>query len=662
VSRLPALIRTPEEITSGWLSDALGGGPVQIESIDRIGTGQMSQNHRITYVGEGGGREGEPATVVVKLASDDPTSRATGVGLGAYLREITFYRELAGRIGGPLAACHLAEYDDAEGWFTLLLADVAPATQGDQIRGCSVEEARLALLALARVHAPVLGDLALGSAPWLNQPNPLNGALLTALFGGFVERYGERLDPDHLRVCERLIESVDGWYEDRRPPLGLVHGDYRLDNLLFGDGTCHVVDWQTVSWGPAMLDASYFLGNGLPVEDRRAHEHELIRAYHDALLEHGVSSFSFDTCWEEYRRQVFHNLVMGICASMIVQRTDRGDDMFMASVTRSAQQAIDLESVELLPAPGAGKPPPLRPAADDEGRHEPGPEPLWNESWYFDAVSDGGDLGVYVRLGRLPNQGVALYTACVCGPGRPSVMLVDAAAPLPAAGDDMQLIDLRDVLVASQHCVEPLERFQLVVGGRGSGFIDESAPLRGESGDPVEIELDLTWQTDGIPYSWRQSTRYEIPCRVTGTVRVGDETISFAGPGQRDHSWGARDWWAVDWMWSGLHLEDGTHIHAVGVPQMPGYGVGYIQRGDELSEVDAVTATETVAANGLIEQPRIVLGPPELQLDVEPVAFGALRLEAPDGRVSLFPRAMCRITSADGRTGSGWVEWNRVQR
>ncbi len=654
---MPALIRTPEEITPAWLSDALGGGPVEIESVERIGTGQMSQNHRITYVGGDGGA----ATVVVKLASDDATSRATGVGLGAYLREITFYRELAGRIGGPLPACHLAEYDDAEGWFTLLLADVAPATQGDQIRGCSVDEARMALLALARIHAPVLGDLALGSAPWLNQPNPLNQALLSALFGGFVERYGERLSPDHLQVCERLIQSVDGWYEDRRPPLGLVHGDYRLDNLLFGDGTCHVVDWQTVSWGPAMLDASYFLGNGLPVEDRRAHEHELIRCYHDALLEHGVSAFSFENCWEEYRRQVFHNLVMGICASMIVQRTDRGDDMFMASVERSAQQAIDLESVELLPAPGAGKPPPLRPAAEDEGRHEPGPEPLWNESWYFDAVDDGGDVGVYIRLGRLPNQGVALYTACVCGPGRPSVMLVDAAAPLPAAGDDMQLIDVPGVLVASQQCVEPLGRFRLLVRGTGGAFVDESAPLRGEPGDPVEIELDLTWETDGIPYSWRQSTRYEIPCRVTGSVRVGGETISFAGPGQRDHSWGARDWWAVDWMWSGLHLKDGTHIHAVGVPQMPGYGVGYIQHGDELSEVDAVTATETVAANGLIEQPRIVLGPPELQLDVEPLAFGALRLEAPDGRVSLFPRAMCRIAAADGRTGTGWVEWNRVQ-
>jgi hypothetical protein len=165
-----------------------------------------------------------------------------------------------------------------------------------------------------------------------------------------------------------------------------------------------------------------------------------------------------------------------------------------------------------------------------------------------------------------------------------------------------------------------------------------------------------------VPYAWRQSTRYEIPCRVTGTIVLGEERIALAGPGQRDHSWGARDWWAVDWMWSALHLEDGTHTHAVGLPQMPGYGVGYVQRDGELCEIDTVRATETVDADGLIMSARIVSGPEDLALDVEPIAYGALRLQAPDGRVSLFPRAMCRVSSGDGRSGIGWVEWNRVQR
>ncbi|HEY1834845.1 MAG TPA: hypothetical protein VGG08_10430, partial [Solirubrobacteraceae bacterium] len=326
------------------------------------------------------------------------------------------------------------------------------------------------------------------------------------------------------------------------------------------------------------------------------------------------------------------------------------------------QQAIDLDAVELLPAPHTGPLPALRPEPDDEGCHEPGAEALWNESWYFDAVSDSRELGLYVRLGRLPNQDVCLYTACVCGPGRPSIMLVDPAAPLPAADPARQLIE-REGLRAEQVCTRALEGFAVTLEGTAEAYDDPAACLRGEHGRPVELQLELVWETDGIPYAWRQSTRYEIPCRVNGSVRIGDERIEFSGQGQRDHSWGARDWWAIDWMWSALHLDDGTHTHAVGVPQMPGYGVGYVQRGQELTEIASVTAEEQIGADGLVHgAATISSAPPALRLEVEPLAWGPLRLEAPDGRLSLFGRAMCRVHAEDGREGYGWVEWNRVQR
>ena len=100
--------------------------------------------------------------MVVKLASTDETSRGTGVGLGVYLREVTFYRELRDRIGGPLAECHLAVYDPrARAGSRSSSRTSTDAEQGDQIAGCTPERARLAMLALARIHAPVLGDLAL---------------------------------------------------------------------------------------------------------------------------------------------------------------------------------------------------------------------------------------------------------------------------------------------------------------------------------------------------------------------------------------------------------------------------------------------------------------------------------------------------------------------
>jgi hypothetical protein len=629
-----------------------------VTGTERIGTGQMSQSHRVAFDGADGGA----GSVVVKLASDDDTSRATGVGMGAYSREISFYRELAERIGAPLPGCHLAAYDDADGWFTLVLEDIVGAEQGDQIAGCTVDEAAVALRALAAVHAPVLGDVHVGTLPWLNQETPLNQALLATLLPGFLERYGDRIAPAHAEVCERFVPVVDAWVADRRSPQGLAHGDYRLDNLLFVGDDCKVVDWQTVSWGPAMVDAAYFVGGGLSAEDRRAHEEELVRTeYFDGLLARGVTGLDWDICWEEYRRHTFHGLLMTIAASMVVVRTERGDDMFMTWLERNAQQVLDLDALSLLPDPGAARPPALVPAAEDEGRHEPGPEATWNESWYFDVINEDASVGVYVRLGRIPNEGVALYTAAIVGPGRPAVMVVDAEAPLPDADDDAQRIAV-DGLEAEQHCEEPLQRFRVKLSGTGQAFEDESAPLHGETGEPVDVELDLVWHTDGASYQWRVATRYEIPCRVSGTVRVGEEEIAISGPGQRDHSWGSRDWWANDWMWNALHLDDGTHTHTVTIPEMKGFGVGYVQRGGEVTEIETATASEDVARNGLIANASISSSPPELATDIEPLAFGALRLEAPDGRVSHFPRAMCRVSTADGRSGLGWIEWNRNQR
>lgn len=657
----PLLIKYPVDICDRWLSTVLDRD-VTITSIERIGTGQMSQSNRVSFSSSTPG----VTSVIVKQASDDEQSRATGVGMGAYSREVAFYDTLASRIVGPLPACHFAAYDSAEGWFTLVLEDVADAAVGDQIAGCTVAEAHQAMRELARVHAPVFNDLAVGTAKFLNQPNPLNGDLLTALLPGFLERYADRISPEHAAVCSTFVPAADAWSADSRPPLGLVHGDYRLDNLLFGEDGCTVVDWQTVTWGQVMTDAAYFIGGALPPEERREYEESLVRTYYDGLVELGVSNFGWEQCWAEYRRQSFHGLLMAIVASMVVVRTERGDDMFMTWLARVAQQVLDLDALELLPAPAA-KPVALRPEpADDSDRHAPGPEPLWNESWYFDVVNAAADIGVYIRLGRLPNQDCSVYTVAIVGPGRPAVMLVDVEAPLPDTDDNTQFIRT-EMLRAQQHCVEPLTTFQVTAEGVARSHTDESAPLRDEAGEPVDIAVDLTWQTDGTPYLWRRSTRYEIPCRVTGTVRVGDEVIAIDGPGQRDHSWGARDWWADDWMWSAFHLSDGTHTHAVTIPEIPGFAVGYAQRDGAVTEWESGTSTATSADSGLITSAQITTaaqlttGRDELTLDVRPLAFGALRLVAPDGRVTHFPRAMARVTSADGRDGLGWIEWNRNQ-
>jgi hypothetical protein len=658
------VVRTPAELSAPWLADVLGSGEITGFSTTPVGTGQMSQSYRVA-IDYADMRSVHPASVVLKLASEDATSRATGQGLGIYMREVQFYRQLAPRIGGPTASCHASLIDD-EGWFTIVLEDVEEGVQGDQIVGCSAADARLAMVALAELHAPVYGDAVLGSADWLNVPSPLTESLVTQLFGGFLERYGDRVAPEHVALCERFLPRIEAWGADRRPPHGLVHGDYRLDNMLFAASArprvLTVVDWQTLSWGPMLLDAAYFIAGSLPVERRREHEQELLRTYYAAMLERGAGDLDWEVCWDGYRRQSFHGVLMAIAASMLVERTERGDEMFMTMLARHAQQAIDLDAVELLPSGASARPAALAPAAADEGRHEPGGEQLWNESWYFDVVSADGMLGAWVRIGLYPNLGVAWYTAYVCGPQRATLAVVNLRAPLP--GRD-SLATVSERLRADHICEEPLRRFHVTLDASAEVHEDASAFLRGEPGAPTDVELDLVWETEGLPYSYRLTTRYEIPCVVHGVIRVDGEQLELAGAGQRDHSWGTRDWWSMDWMWSAGVLDDGTRVHAVAlrIPNAPALGAGYIQTPEaELIELDGVDASETPAANGLIERARIAVDRGLAPVEIEPLAFGPLRLVAPDGRVTHFPRAMCRFKVADGRTGLGWVEWNRNLR
>jgi hypothetical protein len=109
-----------------------------------------------------------------------------------------------------------------------------------------------------------------------------------------------------------------------------------------------VVDWQTCAIGPGLNDVAYFIGAGMLPADRVAIEEELVRSYHDGLLANGVEGYGWERCWHDYRRGTWSGLIMAVAASMLVERTDRGDQMFMTMAARHARHALDLDAVELL--------------------------------------------------------------------------------------------------------------------------------------------------------------------------------------------------------------------------------------------------------------------------------------------------------------------------
>lgn len=654
-----ALIERPADLTADWLTAALGGGRIDDFTVERIGTGQMSECYRVglTYAD---GQHG-PASVVLKVAAADPSSRQTGLAMGLYEREVRFYTDIAPTLDGPVSECHHAAYDPETGVFDLLLGDAAPAVVGDEIGGASVEQATMALTQLGRVHGPLLGNAALADAQWLNRESPLNQGLMAALYAGFVDRYRDEVAPEHREVCERLVAAFDDYLAAEAAsgrPQGLVHGDFRLDNMLFGqegaDRPLTVVDWQTVTWGPAMTDVAYFLGCALPAARRREHGEALLRAYHDALGPD--TSVSLDDVRDGVRRQSFFGVMMSIVSPMLVERTERGDRMFMTMIARHCQHVLDTDALAVLPPPS--HPEPLQPKPEDEGRHEPSDEPLWSESWYFDFVDPGQEVGGWLRLGLIPNQGHAWINALLCGPNMPTIAVLDFEAPLPADhtrvhGDGVEL---------ELEATAPLQSHRVTLRGRGEAYDDPADLLRGVSGRPVDLEMDLVWTTVGTPYQYRLSTRYEIPCTVSGTVRTEGRTHEFSDvPGQRDHSWAARDWWSMEWVWSALHLDDGTHVHGLDlrIPGAPPMAAGYVQRSGEVVELQTVVARETFGENDLPLGTTLEVTPADLTATVEIHGHAPVLLTSPDGRMSRFPRAWATVTTTDGRTGVGWLEWNR---
>jgi hypothetical protein len=289
--------------------------------------------------------------VVAKVPSSDEISRATGFATRTYELEAAFYNELAATVWVNRPVCHLAHYDLAQERYVVLLEDLSPAEPGDQVSGCSPEDAAAVMPELAALHAPRWGDPTLLEIGWLDRPVRQSvrsvAEFVPTLFPAFVDRYRESLDPEVVALGERVMSDLERYLTDRPEPWTLTHGDFRLDNLLFGRPRVAVVDWQTVKVGSGLADVSYFIGSALLPEDRRDHESSLVRAYHWHLANGGVE-LAWDDCWAGYRRYSLDGVVMGVTASMLVGRSARSDEMFMAMVNRHARQAVDLGAEEFL--------------------------------------------------------------------------------------------------------------------------------------------------------------------------------------------------------------------------------------------------------------------------------------------------------------------------
>jgi hypothetical protein len=294
----------------------------------------------------------------------------------------------------------------------------------------------------------------------------------------------------------------------------------------------------------------------------------------------------------------------------------------------------------------------------DEGRHAPGDEMLWGESWYHDFAAQDGSYGGYLRLGLYPNQEIAWYWVHLVRNGQPLVVIRDHAVPGPKEMDGPVSVE-SPMVRGTWQPVEPLRSYRITTEGTGVALADPVDAFHGEQGTEVAVRLDLTWEGVAPCFPYAATTRFEQSAWVSGEMVIGDERIEVRCPGQRDHSWGVRDWWLFPWVWCSGRLDDGTWWHCArsALPKAELFQTGYVVSPDgELREATTIGLDYELDGEQLPTSATITVG--ELELRLTPELHAPVLLVSPEGKESRFPRAMVVASTPDGRVGHGWLEFN----
>ncbi len=346
-----------QAINKNWISECFGGSPLLDFTLEPMGEGVgMMSAMAILHLNWDDSVTDKPATAVIKLAAENKTNREVSQQFNLYLKEVSYYRDLSPRTDARSPRVFASEINEDHDFF-LLMEDVSDYRMGSQVDGATLEECELCIDFLARLHASFWN--ALDDVDWLphmsNSDNARNMAMgcevgwdqLMDLFGDFVPENINQARAKYVSGISELQSKLD------QPPRTLIHGDFRMDNMLFGCQPDHeplmVVDFQGPLKGNGIQDIAYLLSHSAQTEVRRANEKALLQRYCAGLAAAGVQDYSFDKAWEDYRIGVLYSWTVAVViAGTMDPANDRGYAWMSKMVQRNGIAINDLDCLQLL--------------------------------------------------------------------------------------------------------------------------------------------------------------------------------------------------------------------------------------------------------------------------------------------------------------------------
>ena len=340
---------SPEEINAQWLTDKLG---YEIESFN------------LEALGEGGGLLGlvtrlhlkaseGPKTLIAKFPTKTEGNRAVATTYDMYAREYRFYTQVAPNVPMRSPACYHAELNEQNSDFVLLLEDLQGFELGDQVKGCSVDQAHQVIQSIASLHRNTWQPDHITDIKPHDMPYQREGMVGGFLVGwpvvktDFADVLEAAITPQQIALLDTMPDQVNRLLDIIHDgPLVIGHGDLRLDNIFFSKDGNALVDYQAVSKAAPEHDIAYFVTQSLSDDVRCAED--WVAVYHQLLTSEGLD-YPLDTSRERYRYCALYLVCYAvIIAGTLDQANERGRNLAETLLGNSLRSVVELDALKLL--------------------------------------------------------------------------------------------------------------------------------------------------------------------------------------------------------------------------------------------------------------------------------------------------------------------------
>jgi len=381
-SATPRMPATLADLGAPWLTDALrstgtidAATSVSEVSWELLGAGEgfLGDLGRLTLIYEGG--DG-PATAVLKVPTTKPENRGFALLIHAYENEARYYNELDSMVDVRTPVPYYAAIEEharssaivervldalpervtlwllprlvtaagkSDRRAVVMMEDLGEARIGDQVEGATVADAEHSVDILAQFHAAFWKSPVLEKKWLIRQDDSVlvTHGLYERAWPVFEERFRDQIDDQTRPILKAITErGADLLRRVGQGPLTLLHGDYRMDNLVFFDGTdtpAGMIDFQGITVGHPLTDLAYYIRPNMDPDQADEVEGALLQRYHGALVRHGISDYSFETLQHEYELAQLWVLHRGV---ILIGTLDLSHERGVQIVDRAIERAL----------------------------------------------------------------------------------------------------------------------------------------------------------------------------------------------------------------------------------------------------------------------------------------------------------------------------------